>query len=56
MQTFDYDEAFSRNIGWVTESEQATLRDKRVAVGGLGGRRSTSSDLRQARDRAFFHC
>ena len=37
MQTFDYDKAFSRNIGWVTESEQARLRQSRVAIGGLGG-------------------
>lgn len=34
---FDYSEAFSRNLGWVTEAEQAALRSKRVAVGGLGG-------------------
>lgn len=34
---FDYDAAFSRNIGWVTESEQAALRSKRVAVAGMGG-------------------
>lgn len=34
---FDYDEAFSRNIGWVTESEQDSLRGKRVAIAGLGG-------------------
>ena len=34
---FSYDAAFSRNIGWVTEAEQARLRDCRVAVGGLGG-------------------
>lgn len=37
MQEFDYDKAFSRNIGWVTESEQARLRAARVAIGGLGG-------------------
>jgi molybdopterin/thiamine biosynthesis adenylyltransferase len=37
MQTFDYDKAFSRNIGWVTESEQTRLRQSRVAIGGLGG-------------------
>jgi tRNA A37 threonylcarbamoyladenosine dehydratase len=37
MGTFDYHEAFSRNIGWVTEAEQATLRRSRVAIGGLGG-------------------
>ncbi len=34
---FDYEEAFSRNIGWVTEIEQSSLRDKRVAIAGLGG-------------------
>lgn len=37
MQTFDYDKAFSRNIGWVTETEQEKLRRAKVAVGGLGG-------------------
>lgn len=34
---FNYEEAFSRNIGWVTASEQQTLRRKRVAIAGLGG-------------------
>ncbi|MDO9199463.1 ThiF family adenylyltransferase [Rhodoferax sp.] len=34
---FSYDVAFSRNIGWVTEAEQARLKNCRVAVGGLGG-------------------
>jgi molybdopterin/thiamine biosynthesis adenylyltransferase len=34
---FDYQEAFSRNIGWVTEQEQSVLRAKRVAIAGLGG-------------------
>lgn len=33
---FSYDEAFSRNIGWVTEAEQQRLRQARVAIGGLG--------------------
>ena len=37
MKTFDYAQAFSRNIGWVTEAEQDRLRNSRVAVGGLGG-------------------
>jgi molybdopterin/thiamine biosynthesis adenylyltransferase len=37
MQSFDYNQAFSRNLGWVTEAEQAMLRGKRVAIGGLGG-------------------
>ncbi len=34
---FDYELAFSRNIGWITPEEQATLRTKRVAIAGLGG-------------------
>ena len=34
---FNYDEAFSRNIGWVTPPEQAWLRTRRVAVAGAGG-------------------
>lgn len=34
---FDYQSAFSRNIGWVTEVEQEALRNKRVAIAGLGG-------------------
>ena len=37
MTDFDYVEAFSRNIGWLTQAEQQSLRGKRVAVGGLGG-------------------
>jgi len=37
MKTFDYDTAFSRHIGWVTESEQQRLKNARVAIGGLGG-------------------
>ena len=37
MATFNYDEAFSRNIGWVTGAEQQKLRNTRVAIGGLGG-------------------
>ncbi|WP_207061015.1 ThiF family adenylyltransferase [Motiliproteus sp. SC1-56] len=34
---FDYQRAFSRNIGWITESEQHLLKAKRVAIAGLGG-------------------
>ncbi|WP_281560890.1 ThiF family adenylyltransferase [Thalassomonas sp. RHCl1] len=34
---FDYKKAFSRNIGWVTEAEQETLRTRRVAIAGAGG-------------------
>lgn len=37
MSAFDYHTAFSRNIGWVTGAEQATLRNSRVAIAGMGG-------------------
>lgn len=37
IQRFDYEAAFSRNIGWVTEAEQQALRGKRVAIAGIGG-------------------
>ncbi len=37
MSRFAYNEAFSRNIGWVTVAEQQILRGKRVAIAGLGG-------------------
>lgn len=36
-EPFPYDQAFSRNIGWVTRDEQALLRGKRVAIAGMGG-------------------
>ena len=36
-QRFRYDEAFARNVGWVTPDEQWVLRSKRVAIAGLGG-------------------
>jgi molybdopterin/thiamine biosynthesis adenylyltransferase len=35
--SFRYEQAFSRNIGWVTAEEQAVLRNKRVAIAGGGG-------------------
>lgn len=35
--SFRYEQAFSRNIGWVTTAEQALLRTKRVAIAGGGG-------------------
>jgi molybdopterin/thiamine biosynthesis adenylyltransferase len=35
--SFDYHEAFSRNLGWVTETEQEILRRKRIAIAGMGG-------------------
>ena len=34
---FSYDAAFSRNRGWVTYQEQLALKNKRVAIAGLGG-------------------
>jgi molybdopterin/thiamine biosynthesis adenylyltransferase len=37
MRSYDYDVAFSRNIGWVTRAEQSLLKDKRVAIAGMGG-------------------
>jgi molybdopterin/thiamine biosynthesis adenylyltransferase len=36
-EKFDYNKAFSRNIGWFTVEEQATLKDKKVAIAGCGG-------------------
>jgi molybdopterin/thiamine biosynthesis adenylyltransferase len=35
--SFEYAEAFSRNLGWLTAEEQSRLRGKRVAIAGLGG-------------------
>lgn len=37
MNPFDYQIAFSRNIGWVTGAEQAVLRNSRIAIAGMGG-------------------
>ena len=34
---FDYRDAMSRNIGWITEWEQQALRGKTVAIAGMGG-------------------
>lgn len=34
---FNYSKAFSRNIGWVTEEEQKSLQQKRIAIAGCGG-------------------
>ena len=35
--TYLYAEAFSRNLGWVAEHEQETLRQKTAAIAGMGG-------------------
>ena len=37
FRDFSYDEAFSRNLGWVTEAEQLRLKRSRVCIAGLGG-------------------
>lgn len=37
MLPFDYNTAFSRNIGWLTQAEQNRLRNARIAVAGMGG-------------------
>ncbi len=34
---FNYQSAFSRNLGWVTEQEQKALQNKRIAIAGMGG-------------------
>ncbi len=34
---FSYSQAFSRNIGWITETEQNLLKTKKIAIAGLGG-------------------
>ena len=34
---FAYTQAFSRNLGWITEAEQLRLRYCTVAIGGMGG-------------------
>lgn len=35
--SFEYSEAFSRTVGWITPEEQAVLRRSKVAIAGLGG-------------------
>ncbi|MBY0413113.1 MAG: ThiF family adenylyltransferase [Bdellovibrionales bacterium] len=35
--TFNYNLAFSRNLGWVTEEEQTVISGKTVAIAGMGG-------------------
>jgi molybdopterin/thiamine biosynthesis adenylyltransferase len=37
VSQFDYNLAFSRNIGLVTKEEQAALKTKKIAIAGLGG-------------------
>lgn len=34
---FDYGEAFNRNLGFLSDSEQQKMRNARIAIAGLGG-------------------
>jgi hypothetical protein len=34
---FSYSDAFERNLGWFTEDEQQDLRNKTIAIAGMGG-------------------
>lgn len=34
---FDYDNAFSRNIGWITHEEKEIIKNTKIAIAGLGG-------------------
>src|SRR5690349_21364591 len=36
-EAFSSEQAYSRNIGWVTPQEQEVLRHKRIAIAGMGG-------------------
>lgn len=35
--SFDYSLAFSRNLGWISPTEQERLRKTRIAIAGMGG-------------------
>lgn len=37
MPVFEYTTAFSRNLGWVSPQEQEVLKNKTVAIAGMGG-------------------
>lgn len=37
MSIYDYTQATARNIGWLTQPEQTSLRTRHVAIAGLGG-------------------
>lgn len=34
---FDYDNAFSRNVGWITNAEKEKIKNTKIAIAGLGG-------------------
>jgi len=37
MKNFDYDTAFIKNRGFISQNEQQTLKQARIAIAGLGG-------------------
>lgn len=34
---FNYQQAFTRNLGWVSPNEQSIIQGKRIAIAGMGG-------------------
>lgn len=34
---FDYQQAFTRNLGWISLEEQNIIKSKRIAIAGMGG-------------------
>ena len=42
---FDYNTAFSRNIGWLTQAEQDRLRNARIVIARHGRRRRLPSSV-----------
>jgi molybdopterin/thiamine biosynthesis adenylyltransferase len=37
MSHFDYDQAFIRNLGWLTREEQQKIKKSKIAIIGMGG-------------------
>jgi len=37
MQKFNYDIAFSRNLGWISEEEFKRIKEFKIAIAGMGG-------------------
>ena len=37
MKQFNYENAFSRNLGWLNEKEQQIIRQTVIAIPGMGG-------------------
>lgn len=42
---FNYNLAFSRNLGWITKEEQTLLKTKQIAIAGMGEYLITMSRL-----------